>query len=582
MRRAHCELPALLALASAACGNDLGIQQSGIVHGWTDEDPGRAVAVHDPRAGALCSGVALAPTVVLTARHCVLSDPDGVVDPARLVVWVGPHDLDVRASSRVRSIVVPPGRVDSFADLRGRDVALLELDEALPVAVSALVTELGDDWATDLVWVEGFGSSPGGIPGVRRQAATRVVALTVDEVFTEPVTCDADSGAALFTRAGEVVGVASYRSPGPCGLGSSAFSLVRSHAAWIEEVVARGAEACAGGACVARARCDLAGTCAGEDQPCELDVECGSGTCIDGRCGYECDPILAGSLCPSERSCVVDIERGTGLCRPLFAAPGGASCEAGSQCVSGACDAGRCAHACRPDASHCPDGAACRARSASLGVCDASPTSLSDLGGPCEDGVDCASGHCQEDGRTRYCSRGCDGGALCPSGYRCHAGRCMRGTQETGDSCDEQRPCPPGLECVRSACARRCFLSEECGPRGECVDGLCVAPLGVGASCAASSDCASGVCAGGRCAQACGYRRPCAVGFVCAPGEDERRCVPREPDAVASSPSCGVGSTDRHVGSNAVVFVLGLAARLRLHRGLSGRRAQTRKETCLA
>jgi len=43
----------------------------------------------------------------------------------------------------------------------------------------------------------------------------------------------------------------------------------------------------------------------------------------------------------------------------------------------------------------------------------------SDVGGPCEEGADCAAGVCILEGERRYCSRPCGTGDRCPTRYHC-------------------------------------------------------------------------------------------------------------------------------------------------------------------
>ncbi len=110
-----------------------------------------------------CTGSLIAPTMLLTAAHCVVeAGTTTQLDPSLFGVWVGFDDFDDMAVENridVTSITVHPAYgtvvVDSYAGVAGDsnnpymvDVAILELSEpapegAIPVASSQLSAQAG-------------------------------------------------------------------------------------------------------------------------------------------------------------------------------------------------------------------------------------------------------------------------------------------------------------------------------------------------------------------------------------------------------------------------------------------------------
>lgn len=154
-----------------------------------------------------CTGALVGAAAVLTARHCVAED-------ASVAVQLPGEVVPVEAVERGLG-----------ADEAG-DVALLRLrrpvrGEALEVAT----TPVQAGARVSLVRATG-------VP-----VAARVTAADPGVLYTTPASCDGDSGAPLLLD-GAIVGVASSRAFGTCGLGPSVFADVSAHRAWLAEVLA--------------------------------------------------------------------------------------------------------------------------------------------------------------------------------------------------------------------------------------------------------------------------------------------------------------------------------------------------------
>lgn len=101
-----------------------------------------AVGRLDTGEGGFCTGTLIATDLVLTAAHC-LHDGAEPADLSAMRFRAGLSGDRVVAEAGVRRAVVHPGYdpgADPDADSVGHDVALLELDQAIPAAVAAPFT----------------------------------------------------------------------------------------------------------------------------------------------------------------------------------------------------------------------------------------------------------------------------------------------------------------------------------------------------------------------------------------------------------------------------------------------------------
>ncbi len=192
---------------------------SPVINGTTDSgDP--AVVMLRATQGGYCTGTLVAPSVVITAAHCV----DGITAKT---VGFGLNGQSTPAA--VRAQIAHP-RWNGNALEAGNDVAVLLLQypvaDVTPIPIS---TDVSEARAGDAVRIVGYGNNrtAGTGFGTKRQASLRVVAPNSDDgdisqdkfvkvwdASTGTQTCNGDSGGPVFFSAADgrehVVGVTSF------------------------------------------------------------------------------------------------------------------------------------------------------------------------------------------------------------------------------------------------------------------------------------------------------------------------------------------------------------------------------------
>ncbi len=243
--RSSLIVPACLCACLSACGRDEGAiarARDEVIGGATDDAHAAVVSIVtavDAASPELCSGVLVAPRVVLTAGHCTLGQA-----PADLVVGFGARAASPTAPSDVARVLTYPsfGALDDFA--YGVDLGAVVLDADAPIApMRVRRTSFGGGTAT----VVGFGMSVAtdlDTRGVRRSAPVDVtVACSALFAFGDATrnACHGDSGGPLLVPAAdgveEVVGVTSFGDEAACATSSYAVRAVRA-LPWIDAVVA--------------------------------------------------------------------------------------------------------------------------------------------------------------------------------------------------------------------------------------------------------------------------------------------------------------------------------------------------------
>ncbi len=293
--------------------------------------------------GGQCSGIVVAPRVVVTAAHCIAPG-------------AGTVDLGGVTANVVRTWVDRYYTGDVEHDLAAlwldRDAGIAALPIAAPIAGA--------------VTLVGFGATVAGGPrGVRHAVAAELAAITARSARAGQAgatTCTGDSGGAAIDGTGALVGII---TAGDEACTAPSYLVRPDSEPQLAEVIAAWSSAIT-------TPCGFEGTCA-ESCP-SVDLDCPLAGLAGATCSAatECESRLCagdarGRFCSA--SCAVDSDCAAPFARCAGAAcayagdpPGiaGAHCATNSECRSGLCDlaAASCTVACGSGGS-CPSGFSC-------------------------------------------------------------------------------------------------------------------------------------------------------------------------------------------------------------------------------
>lgn len=282
-----------------------------IVGGSADADDPSVVAVYGQQPGArsgfLCTGSVIAPTVILTAAHCVSPVETGA--GAQFVVITGPN-IDKSSAQQLAVSAVHANPLWSPDDLEnGHDQGIVVLSQPtslrpLPINRGKLASAL----VGRAVRIVGYGLDDGSRQtgaGTKRQAITSLGTIFTNLILvgnSRHGTCNGDSGGPAFMNISGVETIVGTTSYGNADCTDGGFDArVDTDLAFIDQYLPTDCTpACDGRSCGSDGCGSSCGSCADTDA-CSADGQClpKTGGCSGG--GLEQEPndsaLQANPLC---------------------------------------------------------------------------------------------------------------------------------------------------------------------------------------------------------------------------------------------------------------------------------------------
>lgn len=240
------QVAVLMMLCASACSDATETRQSAVVGGEADDSSGVIGLVHAVNGSfGQCSGVLVAPNLVLTARGCVATKDDENFVVCGQTMFTGVHEPgDVTVMNRrvldptntSENTQVADIRVPEATDVCGADIAMLVLSEPLDGDVIEPALD-GEPAAGQAYTVHGYGPTEvGGLTSSRNSGPgtiTCVGAACSEEDGVEAAeflgvdgACGADGGGPVVDDSGRAIGLV-VRGSGQCEA-----SIHTSIAAW--------------------------------------------------------------------------------------------------------------------------------------------------------------------------------------------------------------------------------------------------------------------------------------------------------------------------------------------------------------
>jgi hypothetical protein len=300
----------------------LEVDTTEIVSGVADRGRDPSVVAIDIGGEGLCSGTLIAPSVVLTARHCVSVTSESVSCPAQgaqiqsnrspksLSILVGDDAQTATLVAQGKAIVVPKSNV-----LCDHDIAAIVLDRAVTGVPIVKISKAGATTG-HFVRAVGFGkTSDYGSAGEKLlREHVKIQSVTAAEFEVGEATCNGDSGGpALDESNGELLGVVSRG--GPSCEGPGVHNIYTRADAFAEVIAAALEKAGAGdsdpdaGVYAPPPKTDAGTTSSSKPstdmgEKCSKGADCSTGVCVkDGSSTYCSRTCGTGDRCPNSYHC---------------------------------------------------------------------------------------------------------------------------------------------------------------------------------------------------------------------------------------------------------------------------------------
>ncbi len=272
------------------------------VRGVLDRGMDPAVVALEVGDAGVCSGVLIAPDVLLTARHCTAVVAPGASCPAhgpQILSQLNPASFTVLMGDEVASAVAVAQGLDVFVPstdvLCDADIALVLLDRPIETVTPAVVEGVGAAKGQHVRTV-GYGGPPG--DKLLREHVPVVFTSSYELVVAEAPCIGAGGAAAFDETTGHVVGTLARF--GPCGAPAPYDVYTRTDVffALVEEALASSVDS---GKKQSHSNTkdptDIGGACS-------TGSDCGAGVCIDvGSAQYCSRSCTVTDKCPSDYKC---------------------------------------------------------------------------------------------------------------------------------------------------------------------------------------------------------------------------------------------------------------------------------------